>query len=213
MQIDWKNIDTVLLDMDGTLLDLHFDNHFWQEHVPAVWAAKEGLAVQEAKEKLAPLFRHHMGTLNWYCVDFWTDLLDIDIMQHKLEVAHKIAYRPSAQAFLTRCQAESEDVRLITNAHRKVLDLKILHTQIDRYFDHMHCSHELEHPKEQRAFWEALQKIKPFDPQRTLFVDDSEPVLDAANEYGIGHVYSIKKPDSQVERTRNSRFRMIEHFS
>ena len=24
----WDEIDTVLLDMDGTLLDLHFDNHF-----------------------------------------------------------------------------------------------------------------------------------------------------------------------------------------
>ncbi len=32
--IDWDNIDTVLLDMDGTLLDLGFDNWFWQPHVP-----------------------------------------------------------------------------------------------------------------------------------------------------------------------------------
>ncbi|HBT55971.1 MAG TPA: haloacid dehalogenase, partial [Pseudomonas sp.] len=33
--LNWNAIDTVLLDMDGTLLDLHFDNHFWLEHMPA----------------------------------------------------------------------------------------------------------------------------------------------------------------------------------
>ncbi|MCP4043692.1 MAG: haloacid dehalogenase, partial [Gammaproteobacteria bacterium] len=32
--INWNSIHTVLLDMDGTLLDLHFDNQFWLEHVP-----------------------------------------------------------------------------------------------------------------------------------------------------------------------------------
>src|SRR5688572_6670841 len=32
--IDWNAVDTVLLDMDGTLLDLHFDNYFWLTHLP-----------------------------------------------------------------------------------------------------------------------------------------------------------------------------------
>ena len=27
--IDWQSIDDVLLDMDGTLLDLHYDATFW----------------------------------------------------------------------------------------------------------------------------------------------------------------------------------------
>ncbi|RBP53611.1 GMP/IMP nucleotidase [Arenicella xantha] len=212
MQIDWQNIDTVLLDMDGTLLDLHYDNHFWQEHLPVVWGARHGLPAEAAKERLMPLFRKHMGTLNWYCVDFWSDTLDIDIMQHKTETAHKIAYRPNAQAFLQRCQTESEDVRLITNAHRKVLDLKIQHTQIDQYFDQMHCSHELDYPKEDRGFWDSLQKLKAFDPSRTLFLDDSESVLEAADDYGIAHVFSIAKPDSQAQRASGSRFHMLDEL-
>ena len=41
---DWENIETVLLDMDGTLLDLHFDNHFWLQHVPVCYAEKHGLS-------------------------------------------------------------------------------------------------------------------------------------------------------------------------
>ena len=33
LPLAWRDIDTVLLDMDGTLLDLHYDNHFWLEPV------------------------------------------------------------------------------------------------------------------------------------------------------------------------------------
>jgi 5'-nucleotidase len=34
LDLDWNNIDTVLLDMDGTLLDLAFDSQFWLQDVP-----------------------------------------------------------------------------------------------------------------------------------------------------------------------------------
>ena len=33
--LNWSKIDTVLLDMDGTLLDLHYDSHFWLNVIPA----------------------------------------------------------------------------------------------------------------------------------------------------------------------------------
>ncbi|HNG60363.1 MAG TPA: haloacid dehalogenase, partial [Cellvibrionaceae bacterium] len=38
--IPWQAIDTLLLDMDGTLLDLHYDNYFWLEYLPRAFAAK-----------------------------------------------------------------------------------------------------------------------------------------------------------------------------
>ena len=46
--IAWQEVDTVLLDMDGTLLDLAFDNYFWQTLVPETWGAARGLNLQEA---------------------------------------------------------------------------------------------------------------------------------------------------------------------
>lgn len=212
MKLDWNTIDTVLLDMDGTLLDLHFDNHFWREHMPQVWADRKGLNLEQAALELEPLFQTHEGTLNWYCVEFWSEELELDIMALKREVAGKIKYRPNAELFLGHCRQQVNDLRLITNAHRKVLELKNELTQLDQYFDQMHSSHELHYPKENREFWLELQKIRSFDPLRTLFVDDSESVLRSAKQYGIAHVYSIEQPDSERLREQASQFPMIGDF-
>lgn len=213
MQFDWENIDTVLLDMDGTLLDLHFDTHFWLEYMPHIWATRNGLIFDEARSKLVNMLGQHTGTLNWYCVDFWSDALSLDIMALKGEVAHKIRYRPTAQVFLERCKQETNDVRLVTNAHRKVLELKILKTGIDQYFDQLLCSHELDHPKEDAQFWDRLHDNKEFNPERTLFIDDTETVLESAERHGIKHLYSIAKPDSMINRKAPSRFPMLERLA
>lgn len=212
MQIDWKNIETVLLDMDGTLLDLHFDSHFWLEHLPQTWASENNVELAKANEVLSAIMTEHRGTLDWYCVDFWSNALQVDIMQLKNEVSHKIAYRPNAETFLLRCQQHSNDVRLVTNAHRKVLNLKIRHTKIDQYFDELLCSHELDFPKEQVQFWQNLNSHNGFDPARTLFVDDNEAVLDSANTYGIKHLFSISEPDSGRRRSSLSKYPMIDSF-
>ncbi len=212
MQIDWSQIETVLLDMDGTVLDLHFDNHFWRDYLPQVLADEQGLTLEQAVGELDPLFEGWAGTLKWYCVDHWSQHLQLDIMTLKRDVADRIAYRPKAEAFLQTCADATSDVRMITNGHRKVLDLKIEHTQIDRYFDQMICSHELDHPKEDQAFWQRLLEFSPFDPNKTLFIDDSEAVLKSAEKFGIGHIYSIARPDSKRLRDLPSKFPMIEEF-
>jgi putative hydrolase of the HAD superfamily len=72
-KIDWGNIDTILLDMDGTLLDLHFDLHFWMEYMPLVFAKKHNITCDEAKDKLYPILRAEEGKLHWYCLDYWQE--------------------------------------------------------------------------------------------------------------------------------------------
>lgn len=212
MQFDWTNIETVLLDMDGTLLDLNFDSHFWLNHLPRVMASKHNIELAEAVARLKPLFAKHAGTLDWYCIHFWSDQVGFDIMPHKREVADRIAYRHTAEAFLKQCNEHTPDVRLVTNAHRKVLELKVELTQLDQYFPHMLCSHELGYAKEEDKFWQALDKKLPFNPATTLLVDDNEAVLESAERHGIKHLYSIAEPDSSNTRQSKSRFPMIDLF-
>src|SRR5215831_5340508 len=45
----WDLIDTVLLDLDGTLLDLAFDNYFWREVIPAAYAISNSISIDAAR--------------------------------------------------------------------------------------------------------------------------------------------------------------------
>jgi putative hydrolase of the HAD superfamily len=196
--IDRNAIDTVLLDMDGTLLDLHFDNHFWQAHVPLRYAEARGLPHDIAREELMARYHARAGTLEWYSVDFWETELELDIMRLKEEVAHLIAVHPAVVDFLAAMRAAGKRLVLATNAHHKSLALKMAKTGLEPHFDALVSSHALGAAKEQRGFWEKLREIEPYDPTRTLLVDDSLPVLDAARAYGIRHLVAVRTPDTQL---------------
>jgi putative hydrolase of the HAD superfamily len=197
MILDWHSIDTVLLDMDGTLLDLNFDNHFWQVHIPIRYAEAKGLSREVAREELMSRYHARAGTLDWYSVDFWETELELDIMRLKDEVAHLIAIHPNVEPFLRAIRVAGKRVALVTNAHHKVLTLKMARTGLSSHFDTLITSHELELPKEDPGFWRRLQQLYAFDPERTVLVDDSLPVLDSARSYGIRHLVSIRQPDTQ----------------
>jgi len=211
--IDWNAIDTVLLDMDGTLLDLHFDNHFWQEHVPLRYAERHGLANADARHRLKEVYAARAGTLDWYCVDFWTRELQLDIARLKEEVAHLIAVHPDVPAFLDALRRHGKGIALVTNAHQKSLSLKMARTGLQAHFDLLITSHEVGLPKEDAAFWPALRAVLPYDPERTLLIDDSLPVLRAARQAGIRHLLCVFHPDSRQPRKDVGEFPAIARFA
>jgi len=83
---------------------------------------------------------------------------------------------------------------------------------ITHWFDRVVISHDLNAPKENLAFWHRLQTLHPFDPARTLLIDDTEQVLDSAREYGIAHLLTLLQPDSQRQTRLDTRFPGIHHF-
>ena len=210
--IDWDDIDTVLLDMDGTLLDLHFDNYFWQEYLPRVYAEKHQISEAESSAQLHHQTSSNQGTLEWYCLEHWSRRLDMDIPALKREVQHMVSLRPHVLEFLTRLHHSHRDVVMVTNAHRLTLEIKMEQVDITQWFDRVVVSHDLEAPKEDRAFWEKLQALHPFDPARTLLIDDTERILDSARAYGIAHLLTLLQPDSQRQIRIDTRFPGIHHF-
>ncbi|MCW8910487.1 MAG: HAD hydrolase-like protein, partial [Gammaproteobacteria bacterium] len=140
--INWSNINSVFLDLDGTLLDLHFDNHFWLEHVPVCYAERHGLEHAEARSILNEKYASAMGSLNWYCVEYWSRELELDIPQLKQDVSHKIAVRPQVEEFLEYLHMLGKRVVLVTNAHPASVAIKMEKTNLDRYFNRIISSHE-----------------------------------------------------------------------
>lgn len=195
--LDWAQIDTVLLDMDGTLLDLHFDNYFWIEFLPQRCAHDWQLPLEEAKQRLFAQMDEKQGSLEWYCLDYWSRSLEINIPELKAEVRHLIAVRPYVEPFLSYLRHHDKQIILATNAHRDSLTLKMDATGLSPYFDAIVSSHDYQAPKESQAFWQSLQAAFGFNKQRTLFIDDSMRVLDAAADYGIQHLLSLRQPDSK----------------
>ena len=194
----WDQIDTVLLDLDGTLLDLAFDNHFWRAHVPQAWAQQQRLSRQQATEQLEVRFRACEGTLNWYCIDYWSRELELDIPALKQRHSHRIRWLPGAREFLSRVRALGKRLVLVTNSHPKTLAIKDARTQVISHFDAGFSSHIFGAPKEDLRFWRELAKVERFDPARSLFVDDSLPVLRAARTVGIGLIYAVHRPDTDA---------------
>jgi len=213
VKINWPGIDTVFLDMDGTLLDLNFDNHFWLQHVPKRYAEKQGLTTDQARQELFPRFRKEEGTMNWYCIDFWSRELGLDIALLKQEVDHLIAVHPHVTDFLDALSRVNKQVLLVTNAHIKSLELKMQKTQLAGHFDQLVCAHDYGVPKENSDFWGRLGEKINYDAARTLLVDDSLAVLRSARGYGIGHLLAILQPDTQGPVRDVEDFMAIRHFS
>ncbi len=210
--INWQQIDTVMLDMDGTLLDLHFDNYFWLQHLPKRYADIHQQDEAQSRQQLTARFEKERGTLNWYCLDYWSEQLQLDIPALKLEIDHLIAIRPHVMDFLGQLQQSSKHVMLVTNAHRNSLKIKMDKTGISNLFDELVVSHDFRHPKEQREFWRQLKISHPFDPAKTLLIDDTFSVLQSAQQYGIKHLLTLLQPDSKLSKREHTEFPGILHF-
>jgi putative hydrolase of the HAD superfamily len=208
-----KQATTLMLDMDGTLLDLAFDNYMWKELVPRRYAAEHNMPYAAARDLLMTKYAAVQGDLDWYCLDHWCDRLKIDVMQLHHDVSHRIGYLPGALSFLRHVHDQDVRVLLVTNAHPATLALKDAITGLGDYFDGLHSSHDYGYAKESQSFWSALQEDVGFDCETTLFVDDSQPVLKSAQEYGIEMLLTVTHPDTTAPVRKGSKFRGVERVA
>jgi putative hydrolase of the HAD superfamily len=197
---DWREIDTVLLDLDGTLLDQAYDNHIWRDLVPQRFAVARSMELREAYSEIARLFAERSGTLDWYCIDYWSRTLGVDIGALHREVRSRVAWLPGAREFLSRMRAARKRLVLLTNSHPVALAVKHEQTGVLDYLDAAVTSHEFGAPKEQAQFWQAALSKFAYDPGRSLFADDNSRMLEAARSAGIRWVYGIRHWDSEGSR-------------
>ena len=212
INLDWDSIDTVLLDMDGTLLDLHFDYYFWTQHLPEKYNQIQNGDIQQTTLFIANRLAEKQGQLEWYCTDYWSKQFGLNIIQAQAEVKHLIQERPQVIEFLESLGKQQKNRVLITNSDRPSIELKFANSAIEPLLDQVISSHDYRAAKEDQQFWYELQKNLDFDPATTLFIDDSESVLNAAHQFGIKHLLSIKQPISTQPREDISQFPMIDDF-
>ncbi len=212
MAFPWQEITWVLLDMDGTLLDKHFDDYFWETLVPEEYALRRGLALADARDLVFARYKSQEGTLNWTDIDFWSRELDLDIPALKEGIRHLIEVHPDTEDFLKFLRKRDKKVALVTNAHYKTLSLKMNHVGLLDYFDEVVSSFDLGTPKEELRFWEILQERLGFNPAHVLLVDDNAEALAAARSFGVKYPYFKAKSSSRQEAEAHPDFPSIDSF-
>ncbi len=210
---DWKKIETVLLDMDGTLLDKHFDDYFWEQYVPEHYSLKHDISVDDARKELLQRYQKVENTLCWTDLDYWSEQLGLDIPELKTGLNHLIAVHPFVPEFLHFCRRIEKRIFLVTNAHPKTLSIKLEKTAIGHLFDHIVCAEEIGFAKEEKMFWQRLEQHLGFNKSTTLLADDTEKVLRSADEYGIGMLIFVARPSSRKPVDYSSRYPSIEYFN
>ena len=209
---DWEQVTHVLVDMDGTLLDRHFDNFFFEEELPRRYAKKHGLGVDDARARLFRLYRAVEGELQWTDLHYWTRMLEIDVIAMTKEFDHMIGFLPGAEEFLRDLRGRGTPVTLVTNAHAAGVEIKVGRTGLDQLVDRIVNAFDVGYLKMRPEFWPGCRRLIGFEPARTLYIDDDESCLEAAGRYGIGFIYHSAKSSSQLPPQRSSRYPSIENL-
>jgi putative hydrolase of the HAD superfamily len=213
LYLPWQEIDTVMLDMDGTLLDLHFDWYFWMTYLPKKYAKKNNINITKAKKIIHKKIQSQAGTLNWYCIDYWSEQLDLPITELKHDLKHLIKPHPQVNNFLQTLKSLNKQIIMVTNAHRDSLEIKMQVTNIEQYFCHIISSHDYGKPKEDIQIWEDIMQDIPYNPARTLLIDDNINALTAAKKFGIKHCLAAIFVSKKMAKIDPQTFPSFEKFS
>jgi HAD superfamily hydrolase (TIGR01509 family) len=211
--IVWDQIDDVLLDMDGTLLDRHFDNFFFEEELPRRYAVLQGLSFEESRERLMAMYRSVEGELAWTDLHYWTDRVGIDVVAMHKELNHMIGFLPGAEEFLRQLRQRGKRVTVITNAHQTGVAVKAAKTGLDQHVDRIVDAFEVGYLKMRPEYWPSCQQLVGFEPKRSLYVDDDESCLDAAKRFGIVEIIHSAKSSSQLPPAFSTSFASVEELS
>ena len=212
-KFDWQAIDTVILDLDGTLIDLYFDHRFWKKVVPQAYADKFKLSVEQSRELIHRRYQQVEFSMQWYCIDFWAKTLDLPLRELLQQQHNYIKVRSDVYPFLQAARERRKKLILLTDSHPFSLAEKLKHCDLAPHFDLLLSSHQFNAPKVEQSLWQRLQQFTPFDPSRTLFIDDTEPVLDSAKKFGIAYTIGVENPDSTLADKSFERHFSVKNYS
>lgn len=211
--INWHGIEDVLLDMDGTLLDRHFDNFFFEEALPRRYATLHALPFEEARDRLMDMYRSVEGQLAWTDLHYWTERTGIDVVAMHKELDGMIGFLPGAEEFLRDLRQLGKRITIVTNAHAAGVAVKTAKTGLDRRVDRIVDAFEVGYLKMRQEYWPACQRLLGFDPARSLYMDDDEGCLIAAQQFGVAHLIHSAKSSSQLPPAPLVRFRSVTDFA
>ena len=211
--IPWDKIKTILLDMDGTLLDLNYDNHVWNHALPEAYAKEHSINLEDARSALITHMQEIHGTIDFYSFNYWTAYTKLDIVELHRGYTELIEFRPGAKAFLNWAKRSNKTTIIATNAHPDSIKIKDEASNISSLVDHVVSSHQYACPKENSSFWQNLKEDYDIDEKKSIFIDDNAPVLDSSKNFGIAYNLIVSRPDSQKPKKTGLPYPAFDHYA
>ena len=199
--------------MDGTLLDLAYDDFIWNNQLPIRYAETHGCTLEQSNQALFQFYQEHNHTLNWYSTRFWSAKVGLDTLALQHEFKHKVALRSGCMELLDALKAQDYPCWIATNADCAGLQFKLEQMQIAHYFDVIISSESIGYAKESIEFWQNLHTLHPFCLDSAYFIDDTEKVLNSAKKFGIGNLITIAQPSSKGKIRDESAYPILNHLT
>jgi putative hydrolase of the HAD superfamily len=181
----------ILSDLDGVILDLSYDIKFWELWLPEHVADQNNQSIEEAQEKIQAEIDAQRGTLNFYDLNYWDDLLDVDCMQIIKAKEERCSYLKGSNEALQKLSILKNPKHILTNGDPRVQEYKAEIQDFLKFFDSIFYSMHAGYPKEQKEFWALARHNLNLDFEDAIFIDDDFKVVTAAVKAGIKQVIWI----------------------
>ena len=188
----------ILSDLDGVILNLDYDIKFWESWLPEHVASQSNQSLEETKAKIQAEIDTQRGTLNFYDLNYWDDLLNIDCMKVIKEQEEKCSYLEGSYEALQRLSTLKNPKHILTNGDPRLQEYKAEIQNFLEFFDSIFYSMHAGYPKERREFWALARHNLNLNFEDAIFIDDNFKVVTAAAKAGIKQVVWITPGKNRI---------------
>jgi putative hydrolase of the HAD superfamily len=180
-------IQVVSFDVDGTLVAPGFVDSFWLDGVPRVYAAKNGIPVEQAVKYVANEYdKVGEHRIEWYTIDYWLQKFDLDISYRELFAKYQdlIHIYDEVEPVLTALRDEGYELVISSNATREFIDFQT--KSIKKFFSRVFsATSDFGEVKKSDGFFARVCEILGVKPGAVVHTGDHW-VFDFLNPRKIG---------------------------
>ena len=188
----------ILSDLDGVIFNLEYDIKFWELWLPEHVASQSNQNLEEIKTKIQAEIDAQRGTLNFYNLNYWDDLLNVDCMEIIREQEEKCSYLQGSYEALQRLSTLKNPKYILTNGDPRAQEYKAETQNFLEFFDSIFYSMQTGYSKEQEEFWALARHNLNLDFEDAIFIDDDFKVVTAAIKAGIKQVVWITPGKNRI---------------
>jgi putative hydrolase of the HAD superfamily len=196
----------ILSDLDGVILDLAYDKKFWELWLPEQVTRQTNKSIEEAKAEIMTEIDIQRGTLNFYDLNYWDDLLNVDCMQIFQEKEERCSYLAGSYEALQRLSTLKNPKYILTNGDPRIQEYKAETQNFLEFFDSIFYSMHVGYPKESKEFWALARHNLNLEFEDAIFIDDDLKVVTAAAKAGIKQVAWITPGKNRILQNRVETF-------